>query len=612
VADQWHHGCTHPVRLIAMRLVPTLTTSLLAIASTLLVVDHANAAPPAGESFDILYYLTDENGDRSRQFTSYDLQGYVNKARCECGQSVSARIRIGNDATDLDSVQIRTFVGNNCDTAVSNPNGMYRPCPVVYDAFTNAYTRNVDIEFHPLWLATGVSGDSSYAIDDAIANANCDSGQGNGGIWMCIENGMATDCQADEFIVKGTQNLNAGMEEQMGIRFDFTPPIVTVDSPKVSSGDGALEISWKNTSSGAIDGGFRILCATADGQPVPGKGFELSTVTAQNRGTIYFTKENLCPDGPFSEVMVTDDPGEIPGGGETGGGSDSGSDSGDGETGLDTSGGIAFGDEPDPQHGGTSSCCAPNVSAGCDNVGCEARVCEDELDPCCTDGWSQQCADEALAECFVCGGATTCCTATGSPGCGDDACMQQVCLDSPECCKVAWNAACVSAAQLACDACMDDSTTGDTATSTDVTTTPTTVTATDGSTDTDGTASGTDTDTGGNIDSPIENLDWAFVCSSYIAPAASSARINGLQNGTEYHVMIVAYDKAGNPAVASPVLTAIPRETTDLWEQCEQQGGICGEGGFCNCTASESTPDDDAQWLLVLALFGLRRRRRAA
>jgi hypothetical protein len=599
-----------------MRLVPTLTASLLAIACTLLVVEPASAAPPPGESFDILYYLTDENGDRSRQFTSYDLQGYVNKARCECGQSVSARIRIGNDATDLDNVQIKTFVGNNCDTAQVNPGiGMYKPCPVLVDAFTNTYTRNVDVKFHPLWLATGITNGSSAEIDDAVADANCETGQGNGGIWICIENGMSTNCQQDEFVVNGTQNLNSGMEEQMGIRFDFTPPILTVESPKVAAGDGAVEVSWKNTASGSIDGGFRILCSTADGEPVPGKGFELSSVTAQNRGTMYFTKENLCPDGPFSEVLITDDPGTIPDGGgtdPTSGGSESGSDTGDGDTGgLDTSGGIAFGDPLDPQHGVASSCCASNVSPGCDNVGCEARVCEGEIDPCCTEVWSQQCADEAMAECFVCGGATTCCTASGSPGCGDDACMQQVCIESPECCKIAWDAACVSAAQLACDACMDDSTTGDTATSTDVTTTPTTVTATDGSTDTDGTATDTDTDTGGVIDSPLGSLDWGFVCSGYIAPAASSARINGLQNGTEYHVLVVAYDRAGNPTIASPVLTAIPRETTDLWEQCEQQGNICGPGGFCNCTASQPTPDDDAKWLLVLALFGLRRRRAA-
>lgn len=603
-----------------MRLVPTLTASVLALASWLLLVDHASAAPPPGESFDIRYYTTDEDGERSRQFTSYDLQGYVNKARCECGQSVSARVRINNQATDLDNVQIQTFVGNNCDTAQQSQGvGMYRPCPLVVDAYTNSYTRNIDFTFHPLWLATGISlGDNSpIDIDNAIANANCEAGQGNGGIWICIENGMSAACQADEFVVKGTQNLNSGMtEEQMGIRFDFTPPILTVESPKVASGDGAVEVSWKNTASGAIDGGFRILCSTADGQPVPGKGFELSSVTAQNRGTIYFTKENLCPDGPFSEVQITDNPSTpLPGGGTTdptSGGSESGSDTGDGDTGGDDTGGsgvgVEFGDPIDPQHGG-STCCTAHAMAGCDHPGCQGLVCDgDADDPCCADAWSDACVAEAAMECMSCGGAGDCCSAHSSVGCSDDMCWGDVCNMNASCCKGEWTDACATLAVETCSVCMDESTTNVT---TDVTTTPTTLTATDGSTDTDGTA--TDTDTGGPmIDSPLGSLDWKFVCSGYIAPAASSARINGLENGTEYHVLVVAYDKAGNPTIASDVLTAIPRETTDLWEQCEMQGNICGPGGFCNCTASEPTPDDDAQWLLVLALFGLRRRRRAA
>jgi MYXO-CTERM domain-containing protein len=156
-------------------------------------------------------------------------------------------------------------------------------------------------------------------------------------------------------------------------------------------------------------------------------------------------------------------------------------------------------------------------------------------------------------------------------------------------------------------------TTGDTGLGTDVTG------ATTGATDTDttGAASATDTDTDGSgtdtdgITSAIETLDWGYVCSGFMAPASSSGRISGLQNGVEYHVLVVAYDKAGNPAIASPVLTAIPRETTDFWEQCEQQGGICGEGGFCNCRASEPAPEHDAAWLLLLGLFGLRRRRTA-
>lgn len=596
-----------------MRLAPTLTACLLATA-TMLVADRASAAPPSGDQFEIRYYTTDAEGNRSRQMTALDLQSFVNRARCECGQSISTRIRLSNNATNLDPVQIRTFVGNRCDQAEvqSGANPQLRQCGLLYDAFTNAYTRNIDVAFNPLWLSTGVSFDSptrDVNSDEIIAAGSCETGQGNGGIWVCVENGMQTNCQQDEFVVNGTQNLNT-MQGQMGmgIRFDFEPPIVTVANPRVSAGDGAIQVAWDVTSTGAIDGGFRLLCATADGQPVPGKGFELSSVTAQNMSTIYFTKENLCPDGPFDEVEIDPDStsGNVPPG-TTGFGTDGDTDFGTGDGGGTTFFG-AFADDPDPQHGALD-CCASKTTPGCSNAGCQARVCDDALDPCCTTQWSQQCADEAINECFVCGGPATCCSASGTPGCGDDFCEQQVCIDMPECCKIAWDASCVAAAQLVCDACMDDSTGGDTTPGTDVTGATTPATTTPSATDTDGGASGTDTD--GVIDSPIASLDWAYVCSGFIAPAASGGRITGLQNGVEYQVLVVAYDKAGNPAIASEVLTATPRETTDLWEQCEMQGGICGDGGFCNCTAGRSTPDDDAAWLLVLALFGIRRRRAA-
>jgi hypothetical protein len=597
-----------------MRSASKLTACLFAGASVLLVGGPASAAPPPGEAFEIRYFTTDGDAERSRQMTALDLQYFVNKARCECGQAVSTRLRIATSTTDLDPVQIRTFVGNRCDEGETSFAPQVRPCALLYDAFTNAYTRNIDVAFNPLWLAAGVSDDSPTRdpnSDDVVAAGSCDRGQGNGGIWICVENGMQTNCQQDEFVVNGTQNLNTTMgategEETMGIRFDFEPPIVTVANPRVSAGDGAIEVSWDVTSTGAIDGGFRLLCATADGQPVPGKGFTLGDITAQNNGTIYFTKENLCPDGPFDEVETNPDESTtgLPPPGTTGG-TDTGGGTG-GSGGFDTTGGAVFEDEPAPQHGGVSDCCAAKISPGCSNAGCQSIVCDGDLDPCCTQGWDQACADEAINECITCGGPATCCSMRSTPGCGDTSCEQQVCIDMPECCKVAWDGTCVSAAQTLCAACMDDTTTGATGPTTD--TDGTSVTATATATDTDGTASGTDTD---GVSSPIESMGWEYVCSGFMAPASSSGRISGLENGVEYQVLVVAYDRSGNPVPASAVLTATPRETTDLWEQCEQQGGVCGEGGFCNCRAPAPAPDHDAAWLLLLTVFGLRRRRAA-
>lgn len=122
--------------------------------------------------------------------------------------------------------------------------------------------------------------------------------------------------------------------------------------------------------------------------------------------------------------------------------------------------------------------------------------------------------------------------------------------------------------------------------------------------------SGTTDGTGGDLaDSVLANLDWAFVCSDHVSATGTKIEITGLANDTEYQMIVVAYDNQGNPRIMSDLLTATPIETSDFWEQCEQQGDLCGSGGFCNCT-SEPEPMN-AAWLGTgLLALALRRRRR--
>jgi MYXO-CTERM domain-containing protein len=134
-------------------------------------------------------------------------------------------------------------------------------------------------------------------------------------------------------------------------------------------------------------------------------------------------------------------------------------------------------------------------------------------------------------------------------------------------------------------------------------------------TGTSGTGSGSDSgsgsgsDTGDGASSALDSLDWRYVCSDHVANTGTAIRVDGLENNREYQFLVVAYDKFGNPRKMSDVLTATPAETSDFWEQCEQQGDLCGHGGFCSCS-SDPAPTG-AMWLGTgLLLLGLARRRR--
>jgi len=580
---------------------PFVGAGLLGALAFLTAPLSAQAEPPQGTDFTIQYWTTKADGSRGRQMTANDLRGYVNKARCECGQAVSARVRLQAPEA-RDSVPVRTYVGNRCDDGETFNNGQARPCVLAVNDFTNTYTRNVDFEFNPLWLATGVEPGSPRDPESAIAAQPCSTQTGDGGIWICVENGDQTDCQAAEFVVTGQQTEVTDADGNTpSLTYDFLPPTINATNFRAQGGDGSVVIKWDNTTTSDIQG-YRALCANLDGTPVEGKGFNLPSVTAQNNGTIYYTAANLCPEGPFDQVDVTDDPDPIDDS-DTGLDSDTDTDT-DGDFG--STGAAGLGAQPSVAHGGMSDCCA---AGSCSDNTCFAAVAT--VEGSCANDWTEQCAALALDYCEMCGGEGNCCAENTSPSCYDQACTVAVCSDDAfaYCCADRWDAACANRAKDGtCDVC-DAGTTGSMGTGTDATTGSQADSSDSGSGS--GSDSGSGTDTEGLDSSGIESLDWAYVCSDFIAANASTARINGLVNDQDYQVLLVAFDYAGNPVAASEVFTATPRETTDLWEQCDAQGELCGKGGFCNCTSGPSP--DGTGWLLFTGLLGMlaRRRRRS-
>jgi MYXO-CTERM domain-containing protein len=258
-------------------------------------------------------------------------------------------------------------------------------------------------------------------------------------------------------------------------------------------------ITWKLLTTGDVNG-YRVLCADEDGNPLPGKGLDPPPLSQINIGKLYFTKDNLCPNGPFGEDVPQDTTGGTDSGGsDSGSGSDSGT--GGSDSGTGTSGGVV------------------------------------DIDDDIIDGFLHASSDSS-------GSATS-------------------------------------------------------------------VSTTLGVTDSSGSGSGGDT---GSTEIPsdgIMSMKWDYVCSGHIGGTSHEAKITGLENGKTYQFAIVAYDLAGNPVVASGdlPLTASPRETIDFWEQCEADGNVCGDGGFCNCSV-EDDDRSDALWLGALAGFAALRRRR--
>jgi len=476
----------------------------------------ALAAPPNAQDFRIVYYITDEQGNRGRQMSELDMQQFVNQARCECEQDIIMRITYQGQGVDAE--QLLLMIGQFCGIAQSAPGiGTYPLCAQIASGLPQTFQTTAEFSFAPLWLAQGVKGGNQNINDPEVEpSGGCSAQAAQGGLWMCA--GL-TDCQMGNFFMQGATNLNTEGGTPSGILFDFQPPVSAPSDFSASSGDSAVQISWKNLAPGDL-AGYRVLCADADGNPVK-SAFSLQRPTPSTivNGTIYYTKGNLCPGGSFG-------PGYTPGAGDTGDG-ETGETGDTGETGE--TGDADAGDTAD-----TGDVCMDG------DVGCP-----------CIDGTT--CNDSLTCDNGVCVSDNPDCE-PGTPGC---VCTADGLCNDP----------------LVC--------------SNDVCSLPST---------------------------GIESLNWDYVCSGHLGFNTTSARITGLENGKDYTFLVVAYDKAGNPTFGDTI-TARPVPTNGLWEQCESQGDICGDGWNCSVT---DQPGKLGLLFGTLGLLGLgggllvRRRRRRA
>jgi len=562
-----------PVR-VRITLLSALVAGLLPTTVAAQASGGTMPAAPAADAFTILYYLTDKDGNRTTPMGQQHFTQFLNRARCECGHQIQAKIRLKTSAGMVYNPALitQTFVGTNCGTAESNPVGQFKKCAQLLSAPVPTYYNGIDANFHPIWLAAGV--DPSSTVRDpvkALAAGTCEAGvQGQSGIWMCAQTNTMNGCQSDEFFISGMQNTNLGKSGGMiGISYDFlAPSIDTIKAISANSGDKAVVVSWDLDTTGDIFG-WRVLCEDAEtGKPPPGKGASSPALNAIPTGTIYYTKDNLCPDGPFS--LFTPGPSaNTPDDFDSDSAGDSVGDSTtttDGTTTTDssaTTGGLrsfeattgtgtsgTSGTSTDSSTTDTSGTTTDTTGATTGTTGADA-VCGNlkvEGDEECDEGPSNSANATCNANCIlnVCGDADKSPTEEcddGEANNGDD------------------------------KLCGSDCTL--------------------------------------HISDGMRDLDWSYICTQHLSFNSTSVRIDGLENDRRYNFYLVAYDKFGNPAPFSKLVTAIPVETYDVWDQCHVLGDVCGKSGFCN-VAGDGDPLLGFGGLLGLGLgfAGLRRRKR--
>lgn len=77
----------------------------------------------------------------------------------------------------------------------------------------------------------------------------------------------------------------------------------------------------------------------------------------------------------------------------------------------------------------------------------------------------------------------------------------------------------------------------------------------------------------------LDGLNPLFVCGEQVG-TATSVRAEGLVNGTNYHVVLLAIDTAGNVAGIKFQEAIAPKQVIDAWEDLHDNGSQV-EGGFC-------------------------------
>ena len=100
----------------------------------------------------------------------------------------------------------------------------------------------------------------------------------------------------------------------------------------------------------------------------------------------------------------------------------------------------------------TGSPLVAHGTPGCSDELCCAAVCS--IDPlCCSFGWSAECVRVAKGVCVTfgdCPGAGPCDATHATPGCEDATCCTIVCQNDPFCCEVSWSSSCAQAARALC------------------------------------------------------------------------------------------------------------------------------------------------------------------
>ncbi len=93
-------------------------------------------------------------------------------------------------------------------------------------------------------------------------------------------------------------------------------------------------------------------------------------------------------------------------------------------------------------------------------------------------------------------------------------------------------------------------------------------------------------------------------CATVTGAGTTSARVTGLQNGTEYDVEVTALSIGGNESDHSTAVSGVPVEVLDFWRLYRSDGGR-DQGGCATGAAGLAA-------LVALAPLALRRRRRRA
>lgn len=78
----------------------------------------------------------------------------------------------------------------------------------------------------------------------------------------------------------------------------------------------------------------------------------------------------------------------------------------------------------------------------------------------------------------------------------------------------------------------------------------------------------------------LRHLDPAFVCGENAVSTATSMRLDNLENGVAYQVVVLAIDRSGNAAGTAFASTLTPQPVTDFWEDLHAKGDDV-QGGFC-------------------------------